>query len=1666
MSTPKMIRAVQNLFKQIHRMARTLTKAIVGWLLRGLLVTGRKPLASKAGFVLPTTVLLLLVVTLTVGAIGYRTYTRSQQVIGERQQRVIYNAATPAIDRAKSKLEFMFTSGRDRRYGGVPSEGQLLGMMLNDGTNGVPRYPADGPDPYTFPDEQRMDLNGDGKLDNAWYYKLDRDGDGTDDSRVVYSVVFGTPPANATDANLSIRNSTRDAFIARAAQLMVRNAPLSNASQTNTACLRDDNSGQSTFVPIVSEQGWFEDPTDTTRLRKNFQVDAFVLPIRPDGTVDANSTVATLEFQQDRQATQGFKWAAWFRNDIEVFPGPQFNWNGAMHTEGSYFVSGNFRAYMVSSPFSCLYREDASRFTTPDIRDSSDTSVPNFQGQFVTGTIRDNDFDGSPKIDIWDGEGRPPITDNRITMTSARDSLRTAGNDGPVDIALDPVKLQTEDVSVGRSIADPRTKREDPAWTNGNFSKRLQNLGLTTPYLDDTFRADNRYGPKPRFGYNRELIPGDIGDPISAGNAELTGLDDPIGLDGYWERRARKEGMRIIVGQRLELGDPAGWGGPTGSNRQNREAVANLVNEPLRPWSGDCTGNDCHEARQRRNQWDNLAAVQTTAVYHTATSNVDFPAACLVSTVHPGTAGTLDKSATFENLAFGFENAFAAPYDNAGTVISDFFRGRGTNGWEYQIPYTVNDLRNLNSPIMKGIRNLAYFAGDPKGGAPSFTPVQETGRSNAPHPYPSMAMWGDYSMLRRVIGLMEAGTPYADLSPADKSTLHTAACTIGTLAYNVDYLNKFDLDSLDNPGTLGQPALQRLIGWKNIPTGNADYWDGLRGHIRAIDALIYDTGNGNQDKGDAPYTVPDSLLASIPTAQLDRIRQITPDTMHTMAWMSDSDYSKRSNDPETYVRLLEYWRDSITNDSDPLKEQLSKEINLARLIITKEQVNRDRKWGFVGSYTAGGGAVPEYLQKFSDQCFTWYNSALPADQTEQFKGAAFKEPLMRLCSDRPRYPILFSLFPLQQHGDVSDATQINGERVRFMVRDREDSDGLNALYLQANNDAVNYRRLTDAEINQIAARPLRLQGTSMGFDGSGAGGQTWKLPKRLYFRAPGGTNGTGTGTEEESGTGANGKTPNSNEFSLVKVCEASGDWRLVACSRATDRSNNLPQVGSLYRVSFKDGAFMNGRELLSVRTLDIDLDLLRRTRVGTDFWLPKTGIVYAFREDAVSEANLVRPATDTWANCGTETALRSRASCQMRAAGSAWESKDPPISPRGITPKPVDYFPDPDRRPFGFRLRQGAALWRGTGGSTITDAADPPGRGLSFITDNPAYIQGPFNLHRSPGEASFARNQGLEEFTERLNTTSFDNFYTRDTLNEDFARPSTDQWRPAEILADAVTPLSSNFCDGSLEDGLITTSTSLPNPSGITNYARDRYGCTQTPLQNLSSYMNQNRPSANMVDSASGNYLVRANLVDSMWPASGVSGAPSGRGESPLFFYRTGEPMRTNNSLTVFKYTGSYTAMDQNKPLINAANGEQMNMIMVSGLVPSREGQSYGGLHNFPRFIESWNDDELFMSGAFLQLNFSTYATAPFDQQQWQPSQPDPTRGDGSNEWISYYRPPDRRWGFDVALKYAPPGPVAERFKSPDPNRSEFYNEPAADDPYIQRLSSCANAPNTCRATP
>ncbi|OUL19851.1 hypothetical protein BV378_32060 [Nostoc sp. RF31YmG] len=177
------------------------------------------------------------------------------------------------------------------------------------------------------------------------------------------------------------------------------------------------------------------------------------------------------------------------------------------------------------------------------------------------------------------------------------------------------------------------------------------------------------------------------------------------------------------------------------------------------------------------------------------------------------------------------------------------------------------------------------------------------------------------------------------------------------------------------------------------------------------------------------------------------------------------------------------------------------------------------------------------------------------------------------------------------------------------------------------------------------------------------------------------------------------------------------------------------------------------RQPLEIRATIVNLDLLRRkSKTGGEFLFPNSGIIYATRDDALPDASDTDPIVST-----------------------------------------ADFKLDPTRRPNGIMLINGSDLSRNA-------TYKPEEKGLILASNLPVYVKGDFNLHTK------------EEFTQALNPDPnylWDNFYTRNTLDPNFACRKDqfttcgtgETWRPATVLADAITILSGAFQEGYRDQG-------------------------------------------------------------------------------------------------------------------------------------------------------------------------------------------------------------------------------------------------------------------------
>ncbi len=1873
------------------------------------------------GFVLPTAIMLLLVMSLVVGGILIRTFNRTQQAITQRESVEIFNDATPAIDRAKAKLEALFAD--PRIPAGIPAEDLLKGIMLDDPDIEVP----EGEEPplangYTLPGEERLTIGG--ELANAWAFGVDNDGDGEPDDEnengrpdtiVAYSIIWNTPGGD-TEALKDQRDVT---LKERAKSLEVRQGPQS--SEPTPGC---GDSGSTSRI----ESGWLRDPVSTSILRKNFQITAVAIPDTEFGTL------ATLELQQERQADRGNKWAAWFRNDLEIFPGPDFKWNGAMHTEGSLVIGHNrrddrFQSYLVSGPGSCLFKAGASTSenTINVLKDAEDNET--FRGQMVIGRATSDNQTGGAIFHRWKDEKTAEF-ENNVKITSENDSVSSLSSVS--DLLLDPVLLFTKDETQSRGSK----AATDPAWTDSDFVKdgRILNSSSSRPYIDDFYRADDRFGPNPGYAGRDSLLlltlGAKTGDEITGDQTEALTQNvapvgsDPLdlGLDGYWERRAWREGMRVIVGQRLELG---------GDPLSTVTDLKTIDEDKL-------TNDQPHQSLQRRSLRDPLAAVQTTAIYHSddprSEGSVEKtpPYAAIVSTVHPGTGETLKRSSIFEmpleplpmksELGAWFGPTFG---DSGEELAIDFLTGRGTNGWELNLKDGFFEAPEVNEALAR----LANFAGDPDG---AFPAKQDT----VQHPYPSITQWGDFSNLRRTM------TDDLD-SFADNTNKHTAAITLGALANQITFLEGIDyeqiaplttenlllkldeaLQSLDNRiceldnysstsgaikadlltddgvclsvnnglkdgeviyypnedlnhnGTvdLGEdfdgngkllPAVPTMVIY--APTNLNDNYTSIArvppspdAYIAGLEARVNETGISATEKTDRK-TVLQFARFVMEKEQVDRDRHfgfrssrfgfdkttndktvadntidITEQTpigqyQYYVKYLLDEDYNGNLKfDSDTAgtgdVEVLEEGNYDASGDLDPLgevevtgsnlqvedwagnddgeidfgedfdrdgiqdlffSEDLNGDGQLGVITITgvdgqTHDINEDwngnnrldeftkpedggnsdnyevnspatkapfPRYGFTprsedlngdGEFNStlneaeldpplpsefydgktfwdlnGNGTEDTDVSDFNEDIngngkldifrhrgATYYpgvvlhvgcdfsdpnEAGAPAGKqtgnnyfgfgkpTNAEEEARFIRLASSLCSTEAKYPSLYYLFPKYEHEYLASSVDLNGDgivsnldeqplfaltedlnkngrldpgedgydlrtpKTALNARKNKVLDGEPLSYTSEQNydleakdpesyvssvNTASYEPVDLAALEQIALKPQPIA--------------SWSLP---YVNR-----GSNPGTGCNNDATATNPNPNCSKYSLIyaDMAETSGD------------------SDAYYRVAFKDTAFFDGREQLVTRALNLDVGMLSNNAnesvengtIEGNTWLTggnndidvakDGGIVFAFREDAMREDGVARPA-------GGACTKFSDAGCSDQ---NAMTPEDPAVDPdNGISAKAVNFIPDPARRTHGFRVINGTDLSRPNQGGFAN-------YGLTLVSDNPTYVQGDFNCHKEPGDSSC--DSPIEEFNFTLADKGDwgpDEFYgqrkSTNSRDDRFANPEEDSWRYSEFLVDAYTVLSDNFCDGSIEDSFIR----LPSgslQSGLRDlkrssggFVREVYGCTNSGV-NATSFLNQSLPNAVSSEGVT--------IANSVWKRENPSDVAS-----PIQISPNGQPMflgvgNGEYNSTYLTIAARDTSGNRAVALMPSTDKQTQNAVIIAGLTPSRQFQSYGGLHNFPRFLEFRGGKPLDMSGSFLNLKFSSQATSPFDQDAWEPGST--AQEGGGTAVLPFYHPPDRNWGYDVALQLTRPGPVSSRLTTVSGARSEFYRELPANDPYIANLR-CASFDGT-----
>jgi hypothetical protein len=333
---------------------------------------GRRARLPVAGFVLPTVTMVLLVVILLTVAITLRSFDRANVARNVRVNQQVLAAATPALDRAKAKIQFMLREDPQRPTA-TPSDAELYRIMSFDGKTGG----STDPDLYTFGDEERLilraDLDGGGinpnsdpkgplvigvkdneAINTAWRYAVDTNNNGKVDTYTLYGIYFRTPQRDAGSGD----------FVRARKSLEARTPPMSLTGLLRPECA----AAAGTSASLVGNSGWYK---VDARLKKSFFVYTVNVPITENppakGEIfQGTPSISALEYQQDQSRIPLSNNAVVYKDDLDISPGVPLNLNGRIVTNSNFLVSSmsgdnGIKLHLVSSQNSCFYDQENSK---------------------------------------------------------------------------------------------------------------------------------------------------------------------------------------------------------------------------------------------------------------------------------------------------------------------------------------------------------------------------------------------------------------------------------------------------------------------------------------------------------------------------------------------------------------------------------------------------------------------------------------------------------------------------------------------------------------------------------------------------------------------------------------------------------------------------------------------------------------------------------------------------------------------------------------------------------------------------------------------------------------------------------------------------------------------------------------------------------------------------------------------------------------------------------------------------------------------------------------------------------------------------------------------------------------------------------------------------------
>jgi len=591
-SSKKPLKIVQKLIRQVWQLSWTITKKLMSFLLRGLLVFGRKsPRFSGAGFILPTVAMVLLVVALLTTAIVFRSMDRTKNASNVRINEKVLAAVSPAVDRAEAKIIALLADPTLPRS--TPTDQALYQAM----DEALPQYTLGDETPlklyYDFVDtngtpgrDSSFNENPGEHLDKretlttAWRFPVDTDNNGKFDSYSLYGIYF--------------RNPTQSANRARS-PLEARTPPVDNASGNS-------NCGAGTAASLVGASGWYK--TSDGNLKKSFFVSAATVPITEDlgdpayEKYTGNPGFAAVEVQQDQARVPLTNNAVVYDDDLEITPGGGIKLNGRIMTNSNFFIGqpgSEVHFYQVSSNNSCFYTAENAKITVGGnvVVGSAD---PTRTG--VTNPV---------KVDLFKDGAQPDtvisVTGDQgsVTNTAIKASYNSKAYAERINylVANTPEGNEPPDVQRRMRAGTEREKALQDYYKERTRRVPVAEVPDANANGTDGAAAPDLSDPAAIRPQDEWIYPADPG--TGAENNSLTlRKDQPPATDpeNLGDNAETRLGDRILVGNGL----PAKWWNGQKFvdyyNRRERQPVAGSNNPDAVKWTGSTT-----EPRTRKTQF-------------------------------------------------------------------------------------------------------------------------------------------------------------------------------------------------------------------------------------------------------------------------------------------------------------------------------------------------------------------------------------------------------------------------------------------------------------------------------------------------------------------------------------------------------------------------------------------------------------------------------------------------------------------------------------------------------------------------------------------------------------------------------------------------------------------------------------------------------------------------------------------------------------------------------------------------------------------------------------------------------------------------------------------------------------------------------------------------------